>query len=128
MSARTAGLVPGLLMLAAACGGAAMNPQLEAGPVPPLSVEVQNQNFNAITVYAYRGGFRDRLGYVEAANTQTFEFTWPMNNDVRFLIDFLAQGCILSEPLPVFEGDELLLIVRTVDDQDANQATCRPGG
>ncbi len=128
MSARTAGLVPGILMLAAACGGAAMNPQFEAGPAPPLSVEVQNQNFNAITVYAYRGGFRDRLGYVEAANTQTFEFTWPMNNDVRFLIDFLAQGCILSEPLPVFEGDELLLIVRTVDDQDANQATCQPGG
>ena len=128
MSAGTAGLVPGILMLAAACGGAAMNPQLEAGPAPPLSVEVQNQNFNAITVYAYRGGFRDRLGYVEAANTQTFEFTWPMNNDVRFLIDFLAQGCILSEPLPVFEGDELLLIVRTVDDEDANQATCQPGG
>ena len=128
MSARTAGLAPGILMLAAACAGGAMNAQPEAGPTPPLTVEVQNQNFNAITVYAYRGGFRDRLGYVEAVNTQTFEFTWPMNNDVQFLIDFLAQGCIISEPLPVFEGDELLLIVRTVDDQDATADACRPGG
>jgi hypothetical protein len=115
-------------MLAAACAGGAMNAQPEPGPAPPLTVEVQNQNFNAITVYAYRGGFRDRLGYVEAANTQTFEFKWPMNNDVRFLIDFLAQGCIISEPLPVFEGDELLLIVRTVDDQEATADACRPGG
>jgi hypothetical protein len=128
MSARTAGLAPGILMLAAACAGGGMNPQLESGPPPPLSVEVQNQNFNAITVYAYRGGFRDRLGYVEAATTHTFEFKWPMNNDVRFLIDFLAQGCIMSEPLPVFEGDELLLIVRTVDDQEANPDTCYPQG
>jgi hypothetical protein len=83
MSARTAGLAPGILMLAAACAGGGMNPQLESGPPPPLSVEVQNQNFNAITVYAYRGGFRDRLGYVEAATTHTFEFKWPMNNDVH---------------------------------------------
>ncbi len=125
MSAWPARLAPVVLMLASACAGGAANSQPALGPVPPLSVEVQNQNHNAITVYAFRGGFRDRLGYVEAINTRTFTFTWPMSNDVRFLIDFLAQGCIISEPMPVFEGDELLLIVRSIDDDGANPDTCR---
>jgi hypothetical protein len=34
----------------------------------------------------------------------------------------------MSEPLPVFEGDELLLIVRAVDDEEANPDTCYPQG
>jgi len=91
---------------------------------PTLTVEVQNQNHNSATVYAYREGFRDRLGLVEAANTKTFEFQWP-TYEVRFLVDFLAQGCTITERLAVDPGDELLLIIRVVDDDDARQDLCR---
>jgi hypothetical protein len=86
-------------------------------------VEVQNQNHNSATVYAYREGFRDRLGYVEAASTKTFEFRWP-TYDVRFLVDFLAQGCVLTDRLAVDPGDDLLLIIRVIDDDGASQNRC----
>ncbi len=115
----------GCVILATAACGSNIS---EIGLPPPesqeLTVEVRNHNHNAITVYAYRSGFRDRIGFVEAANTQTFTFRWP-TKDVRFLIDFLAQGCLLTESLPVDAGDDLLLIVRVIDNQQASQALCR---
>ena len=115
-----------LVLATAACGSSLSETRLPPPESQELTVEVRNHNHNAITVYAYRGGFRDRIGFVEAANTQTFTFRWP-TNDIRFLIDFLAQGCLITESLPVDAGDELLLIVRVVDNQDASQAQCRPG-
>jgi hypothetical protein len=89
-----------------------------------LTVEVRNHNRSAITVYAYRSGFRDRIGFVEAADTQTFTFKWPAD-DLRFLIRFLAQGCLLTESMPVDAGDDLLLIVRVIDNEQASQVRCR---
>ena len=115
-----------LILATAACGSSLSETRLPPPERQELTVEVRNQNHNAITVYAYFGGFRDRLGFVEAVNTKTFAFRWP-SNDLRFLIRFLAQGCLLTESLPVFDGDELLLIVRVVDSQDASQAQCRQG-
>ncbi|MCH8936953.1 MAG: hypothetical protein IIB90_14620, partial [Gemmatimonadetes bacterium] len=75
-----------------------------------ISVEVQNQNFYQATVYAYRAGSRTRLGVVESQGTRSFEFVW-ITGDLRFLVDFFANGCILTEPLAVDRGDDLLLIL-----------------
>ena len=89
-----------------------------------VSVEVQNQNFYQATVYAYRAGNRARLGVVESQSTRSFEFMW-ITGDLRFLIDFFANGCILTDPLPVDRGDELLLILEPQDYRKASQALCR---
>lgn len=89
-----------------------------------ISVEVQNQNFYQATVYAYRPGNRTRLGVVESQSTRLFEFVW-ITGDLRFLVDFLANGCILTEPLPVDRGDDLLLILQPQDYRKASQAVCR---
>ena len=89
-----------------------------------LTVEVQNQNYNSATVYAYREGFRDRLGVVEATDTKTFAFRWPTYS-VRFLINFLGQGCVITESLSVDPGDDLLLVIRVIDDDSANRSRCR---
>ncbi len=113
-----------VILATAACGSSLSETRLRQLARQELTVEVRNHNHNAITVYAYRGGFRDRIGFVEAANTKTFTFTWS-SNDLQFLINFLAQGCLLTELLPVYAGDELLLIVRVIDNQDASQAQCR---
>ena len=113
-----------LILAIAACGSGLSETRLPPPGGQELTVEVRNHNYSAITVYAYRTGFRDRIGSVEAVNTQTFTFRWP-TNDVRFLIDFLAQGCVLTESLPVDAGDDLLLIVRVIDNQQASQARCR---
>ncbi len=113
-----------VILVAAACGSSLSETRLPPPESQELTVEVRNDNHNAITVYAYRSGFRDRIGFVEAANTQTFTFAWP-TNDIRFLIRFLAQGCLLTESLPVNAGDDLLLIVQVIDNQQASQAQCR---
>lgn len=70
------------------------------------------------------GSSLDRIGFVEAVQTQTFTFKWPIS-DLRFLTRFLAQGCLLTESLPVYAGDDLLLIVRVIDNQQASQVRCR---
>ena len=89
-----------------------------------ISVEVQNQNFYGVTVYAYRAGSRTRLGVVEGLSTRSFEFVW-ITGDLRFLVDFLASGCILTERLSVNRGDDLLLILEPQDYRKASQAVCR---
>ena len=69
----------GCLILATAACGSSLS---EIRPLSPesqeLTVEVRNDNHSAITVYAYRSGFRDRIGFVEAVQTQTFTFKWPI--------------------------------------------------
>ncbi|MCH8146031.1 MAG: hypothetical protein IIA55_15070 [Gemmatimonadetes bacterium] len=89
-----------------------------------VSVEVQNQNFYQATVYAYRAGNRARLGVVESQSTRSFEFVW-ITGDLRFLIDFFANGCVLTDPLAVDRGDDLLLILEPQDYRRASQALCR---
>ena len=89
-----------------------------------VSVEVQNQNFYQATVYAYRLGSRTRLGIVESQGTRSFDFVWT-TGDLRFLVDFLANGCVLTEPMAVDRGDDLLLILEPQDHRRARQAVCR---
>ncbi len=113
-----------LILATAACGSSLSETRLPRPESQELTVEVRNDNHSAITVYAYRSGFRDRIGFVEAANTETFTFKWP-TDDLRFLIRFLAQGCLLTESLPVDAGDDLLLVVRAIDNQQASRARCR---
>ncbi len=90
-----------------------------------LRVEVQNQNFYDVTIYAYRGGFRTRLGTVSTNHTEIFTFDWSLT-EVRFLVDFLSAGCLLTESLPVHQDEELLLILQSSDHRRASQRTCRP--
>ena len=112
-----------LMLAATACGSA------RPDTLPPrggyeLTVEVRNHNHNAATVYAYRSGFRDRVGFVEAANSETFSFRWP-TFDVRFMVDFLAQGCVITESMAVEPGDDLLLVIRVIDSDGASRSNCR---
>ena len=89
-----------------------------------ISVEVQNQNFYEATVYAYRAGSRRRLGVVESHGTRAFEFMWT-TGDLRFLVDFLANGCLLTQRMTVNRGDDLLLILEPQDYRKSSQALCR---
>ena len=104
--------------------GAPMSSVRSADGREAVSVEVQNQNFYQATVYAYRAGSRTRLGVVEGLSTRSFEFVW-ITGDLRFLVDFLASGCILTERLSVNRGEEVLLILEPQDYRRASQALCR---
>ena len=128
MTVKILGLVF-LVFAAFACAGGsgtgapASSPRL-ADEKEKVSVEVQNQNFYQATVYAYRAGNRARLGVVESQGTRSFEFVW-ITGDLRFLIDFFANGCVLTDPLAVDRGDDLLLILEPQDYRRASQALCR---
>ena len=104
-------------------GAPASSPRL-ADEKEEVSVEVQNQNFYQATVYAYRAGNRARLGVVESQSTRSFEFVW-ITGGLRFLIDFFANGCVLTESVSVNRGEEVLLILEPQDYRRASQAVCR---
>ncbi len=128
MTVKIVGLVFGVFA-AFACAGSSGTGTRTASVRPAdvreeISVEVQNLNFYEATVYAYRLGSRTRLGVVESHSTKSFEFAWT-SGDLRFLIDFLANGCILTDQLPVAQGDDLLLILEPQDYRKASQAVCR---
>ncbi len=102
-------------------GGSSIRPADERRGI---SVEVRNENFYEATVYTYRAGSRTRLGVVESNSTRSFEFRW-ITGDLRFLIDFFANGCLLTPSMPVDRGDDLLLILQAQDYRKSSQALCR---
>lgn len=106
-----------------------------AGPMEPtarppgrpegISLEVQNQSRNAVTIYVWSDTYQNRLGMVEALNNDTFSFRWNLAGRVYFLMDFLAQGCVLSDPIDVMDGDQLILTVQPLDHRRASRVACR---
>ena len=115
--------VVGGTVLAAACSGNAQDIRQSPLGKQTYSVEVTNQNFYTVTVYAYRQGYRKRLGTVESIRTRSYSFTWPYT-DIRFQVDFLAVGCMIGQSLSVVEGDQFLLIIEPSDHRRASQSFC----
>ena len=117
-----------VLLLLAAFAGCASTPQGEPGSgrrAEGVSLDVRNQARNAVTIYVWSETYDRRLGMVEALNEDSFSFRWNFAGPVRFLMDFLAQGCTLSEPIMVDDGDELILTVQPLDHRRASRAICR---
>ena len=90
-----------------------------------VSLDVRNQAPNAVTIYVWSETREQRLGMVEALNDESFSFRWNPAGPVRFRMDFLAQGCTLSEPIMVDDGDELILTVQPIDHRRSSRAACR---
>lgn len=107
------------------CGGSSQ-PATGVRPVASerrLSVEVQNQNYYHATIYAYDRGSRKRLGIVDSEGSRSFTFFWTTGN-LRFLVDFFANGCILTDPLFVDAGDDILVVLQPQDFRMASQDVC----
>lgn len=124
---RSSGRALAILLLAALAGCSATRGE---GLRPPgraegISLDVHNQSRNAVTIYVWSDTYQNRLGMVEALNNDTFSFRWNLVGRVYFLMDFLAQGCVLSEPIDVIDGDELILTVQPIDHRRASRANCR---
>lgn len=75
----------------------------------PTKVRVENQNLADMTIYAYEGSHRIRLG--RAAGNTTTDLVIPTSivsgmTQLRFLAEPLGnQRGYLSEPIPVQPGD-----------------------
>jgi hypothetical protein len=73
---RTLTAAAALLLTTTACSTTAARPN--AGPLPPAqatSVEVTNNNWSDMVVYAVRSGVRQRLGTVTSMTTERLEIS-----------------------------------------------------
>lgn len=79
-------------------------------PQEPVSVHVENQNFNDATIYAITQGAPVRLGNVTGHSHA--DFVLPHGSrEVSFHIHLLASSNYQTETLSVFPGDRLELVI-----------------
>jgi hypothetical protein len=102
-----------MLATASACAGRA--PETAAEPTESAAVQVQNQGFSDMVVYAINGGQRIRLGLATGNSTNTF--TIPRHlirgaGGIRFLADPVGGNRTpVSEEMTVNPGDIVTLTI-----------------
>lgn len=105
--------IPLLLGFLTILPGCSRAPLPEVNPMDPAYLEVQNQSFYDMTVYAFRGGSRIRLGTVTGNTTHVFTIPRSLVNPgmpLRFLADPIGGGRTpYSEEIIVNPGDTLVL-------------------
>ncbi len=95
---------------------AAAQTAAEESETPRTTVRVINDNWNDITVYAVRNGYRRRLGTVTSFTSRVL--TLPptlliLNDELRLVADPIgSRGVYVSEPLVVNAGDVVEWTVR----------------
>jgi hypothetical protein len=58
-----------------------------SGAEDPIRIDIQNLNFNDVTVWAMRQGQRVRLGRVTGKTDETFRIDWNLAIPISFVID-----------------------------------------
>lgn len=101
-------IIPRILLLSALMGLVACGTSRGTAPSPfdgtagsgsgaedPIRIEVQNLNFNDLTVWAVRpGGQRTRLGRVTGKTDGTFRLQWNLAVPIYFAVDVTGgRGC-----------------------------------
>ena len=60
----------------------------------PIQIDVQNSNFNDVTIWAIRSGQRVRLGRVTGKTDQRFRIAWNPAIPIYFTVDEVGgRGC-----------------------------------
>jgi hypothetical protein len=102
-----------MLATASACAGRSRETAVE--PTESAAVQVQNQSFSDMVVYAINGGQRIRLGLATGNSTNTF--TIPRHlirgaGGIRFLADPVGGNRTpVSEEMTVNPGDVVTLTI-----------------
>ncbi len=76
-----------------------------------VTVTIQNNDIKDAVIYAnWSGSNRRRVGMAIGKTSQTFTIEWQ-SEIVQFDADFIAGGTFPFEPIEVYEGDHLDLII-----------------
>lgn len=76
-----------------------------------IRLYVDNQHFNDATIYAlFDGGIPIRLGQVVGLTKEVFTFPYRPG-EFRLQIRLLAGGTHTTEPMQIYRGDELDLVI-----------------
>jgi hypothetical protein len=76
----------------------------------PVMLEVTNQNFQDARIYAIWDGFRERAGLVNGNTTQTLRLQ-SRDGQLRVEVDFVAGGGYVTDPIQVWRGETIRLII-----------------
>jgi hypothetical protein len=103
------------LVVTAVVAGACSATQEEVSDLAPgmqneITLDVENYNFNDVTLYATTVGIRERVGRVPGSGRETFTFRWPRQS-LQMQIVFLSGGRVVTETMPVMPGDRLELVI-----------------
>ena len=106
---------PRLLVVAlalAVAGCASSGRSVVQSESPGVELTVENQNFHDAVVYAiWDSGPRTRLGMVTGITTQTFTTSSRGSGEMRVQVDLIAGSNVISEPIGVFHGDEIHVVI-----------------
>jgi len=105
---RTPRLVLVLFLAAGAVAACASNRRARDPSFPPITVEVNNQNFYDATVYLLWRSDRHRLGVAAGNGKETFTTNWG-GPEVTVVIEMLAGRRYQSVPIGVSPGDDLVV-------------------
>jgi hypothetical protein len=74
-------------------------------PTETVHVLVDNHNWQAATVFVYRGDTMVRLGVVERGHPRTFRVAYPANGQVRLAVQLAANaGTVETDYIHVDPG------------------------
>lgn len=105
-------LAAALPFLLAGCGGG-QNPGADGGhPAGLIRIDVVNTNLADVTLHAYRGGERHRLGMITGKTEESWALPWPPIETLRLQIDLLAGGVCMTGPYDLTPGDVLRLEIK----------------
>jgi len=88
-----------------------------------LRIQIQNMNFNDVTVYALASGQRIRLGNVTGKTDENFQIDWNFANPISFQVDVIGgRGCDTSA-IPVDPGARVWVQIPS----EVGISACRSG-
>lgn len=106
----------GVLLLSAGCATAGGRETAELAVRQPTHIQVENQNWALVNVYAERDGLFIRLGSVTTGSTETFQLPPEMQNAVgaRLVVEPLAERVGYVSPPLEYDQDMKLTVANQI--------------
>lgn len=93
------------------------------GASEAVRIEVQNLNFNDVTVFALRSGQQVRLGRVTGKSDQAFTISWNFAIPISFRVDIVGGQSCRTPSIGVDPGSRVWVQIPS----DAGLSNCRSG-
>lgn len=108
-----ASLLPLLVLAVSGCSAGLFGERPDPTTAPPeneVVLEVDNQNYKDARIYVIWNSARDRVGMVTGNTRQTFRLR-GQEGQMRVEVDFVAGGGFVTEPLQVWRGETIQLVI-----------------
>jgi hypothetical protein len=99
-------------LVAASCGGTARNPFAAPGTAETqILVQVENQGFNDLRLYAISSRGSQSMGSVQGNSIRRIALDWRQMDQLSFRLEVLAGRTYTTHTVTASPGDRLYLII-----------------